>query len=97
MDEEQTWSALLEELVEVQRGGPGVSLLWSRRRGGWLLRLLHSILERSAGVRPGGEDVMIVNDRHRITGYDYNYSCPVIFTSVWFSFSSVGPVPEEVL
>lgn len=49
-----TWSALLEELVEVQRGGSGVGLLGSRRRGGRLLCFLHRIFKRRAGVGPEG-------------------------------------------
>lgn len=49
-----TWSSLLEELVEVQRGGSRVGLLRSGRRGGGLFRFLHGVFKRRAGVGPGG-------------------------------------------
>lgn len=51
----RTLTALLEELVEVKRGGAGVSLLGSRRRSGRLLHLLHGIVYGSAGIRPVGK------------------------------------------
>lgn len=49
----------MEELVEVQRGCSGVGFLGSRWRGGRLLCFFHCIFERSAGIGPGGE-VMLV-------------------------------------
>lgn len=53
-----TWSALLEQLVEVQRGGSGVGLLGSWWRSGRLLCFLHGILKRSAGVGPEDDRIM---------------------------------------
>lgn len=51
-----TLTALLEELVEVERGGAGVSLLGSRRRRGRLFHLLHGIIYGGAGIRPVGKN-----------------------------------------
>lgn len=62
----RTWSALLEELVEVQRGGSGVGLLGSRRRRGGLLRFLHRVFERRAGVGPAGEVTQVEKQKRRI-------------------------------
>ncbi len=54
MSVNRTWSALLEELVEIQRGGSGVGFLGARGWCGRLLCFLHRIFKRSAGVGPGG-------------------------------------------
>lgn len=61
---DRTWSALLEELVEVQRGGSGVGLLGSGWRGGRLLCFLHRIFKRGAGVGPGGEATRAEEQNH---------------------------------
>lgn len=73
----RTWSALLEELVEVQRRGPGVGFLGPRRRGGRLLRFLHRIFKRSAGVGPGRKNKTNneINKQH--VSSEYLHLCAV--------------------
>lgn len=91
-----TWSSLLEELVEVQRGGSRVGLLRSGRRGGGLFRFLDGIFKWRAGVRPGGE----------FRGTPWGYAArpdlrmagaSAVVTSAWFSSSSAGPGREAAL
>lgn len=85
----RTWNALLEELVQVQRGGPRVGLLGSRWRGGRLLCFLHRILKRRAGVGPGG-DVMWGRQNNK-----YNEAKEQRWTSEYFLISLLSFSPRS--